>query len=575
MSLLQVHAAAHQPLSSEPPHEWAAENVRLFRSTDSSYYRPEFTPWWNEPMAEMLDDENKEIVVTAPVGSGKSTMIEAMACCLLDRDPGPTLITGQTDDDIQDWAETGLWPTLRACEAIQSKLPSARGKWTKDKAMIERAPIHLTGANMSGLQSKSERYCIGDEAWMWKQGMIGEMRKRIHRRWNGRIWLLGQAGWVEYDDAGNIIGDDFTLAHDQGEQREWCFACPQCGDVQPYDLEQLKYPGDGTKAERALECAYECGNCKTQFGDTDKDRRKLTQSSRYEVEREAKLPGHISFHFNVLALHRAPWSDVVLEYLGAQESLAQGLSLPMEQFRQKQMAKPWDSSMTIERPDLDFDERKVEDFANGEPLDGEADRFLTVDVQRDHYWIKARLWRGDGSSLGIWYGKINTEEGIEKLREKLKIQPVKVLMDSGYDAGRVYDICVKYGYTAIKGDGMSRSYTHPIKAPLGKKASEERLFSRLKHVAAPKGGRARLVHLATDELKDVAARLREGKGAKWQVVANIEESYGKQLDSEQREEFLNPQTNQPKSRWVKKKRDNHSWDCEVYQTAAALIWRIF
>jgi phage terminase large subunit GpA-like protein len=356
---------------------------------------------------------------------------------------------------------------------------------------------------------------------MWKQGMIGEMRKRIHRRWNGRVWLLGQAGFVEYDDAGNIVGDDFTLAHDQGEQREWCFICPQCKDVQPYELEQLKYPDDGTPAERSQEVVYECGNCKTAWNDTSKERRKLAKGAHYEVEREAKMPGHIAFHFNVIALHRSPWADIVLEYLSAKQSMEQGISLPMEQFTQKQLAKPWDPSMTIERPDLDQVAEKAEDYANGEPIDGEAERFLTVDVQRDHYWVGLRAWRGDGSSMALYYAKINTAETIEKLREKMKVSPIKVLIDSGYDAGRVYDICVKWGWTAIKGDGQSKSFSHPVKGQLGKKKTEERLYSRLKRVQAPKGGQARLVHLATGEIKDVTARLREGKGAGWQSVANI------------------------------------------------------
>ena len=61
-------------------------------------------------MEEVLNNANKVICITTPVGSGKSTFIEAMTCCIQDRDPGPMLLTPQTDQDAQDWAETGLWP---------------------------------------------------------------------------------------------------------------------------------------------------------------------------------------------------------------------------------------------------------------------------------------------------------------------------------------------------------------------------------------------------------------------------------------------------------------------------------
>ena len=143
-------------------------------------------------------------------------------------------------------------PPAPACEPLKSRLPTARGKWRKMELVIPRAPIHLTGANMSGLQSKSERWVIGDEAWMWRKGMLGEMLKRLHRRWNGRAVLLGQPGFVEYAESEEVVGDDFTLLHYQGEQREWHFECPACKTRQAYSMDQVRIPEDGTHAERAL-----------------------------------------------------------------------------------------------------------------------------------------------------------------------------------------------------------------------------------------------------------------------------------------------------------------------------------
>jgi len=258
--LLEVYADATQKRSELGPAEWCQENVKLFRSTDANSYRPEFTPWWTEPMKEIRDNGNKTICITTPVGSGKSTMIEAITCNIMDGDPGPMLITGQTNEDMRDWAETGLWPTLAACEPLKSRLPTARGKWRKMELVIPRSPIHLTGANLSGLQSKSERWVIGDECWMWRKGMLGEKLNRLHERWNGRAVLLGQAGFVEFAENEEVIGDDFTLLHYQGEQREWCFKCPVCRTVQPYSLDQVRIPEDGTHAERALAMTYECCN---------------------------------------------------------------------------------------------------------------------------------------------------------------------------------------------------------------------------------------------------------------------------------------------------------------------------
>lgn len=573
--LSESYRGAVQKRTTLQPAEWCRENVRLFRSTDANSYRPEFTPWWTEPMDEIRDNGNKTICITTPVGSGKSTMIEAITCNIMHGDPGPMLITGQTNEDVRDWAETGLWPTLAACEPLKSRLPTARGKWRKMELVIPRAPIHLTGANMSGLQSKSERWVIGDEAWMWRKGMLGEMLKRLHRRWNGRAVLLGQAGFVEYAESEEVVGDDFTLLHYQGEQREWHFECPACKARQAYSMDQVRIPEDGTHAERALAMVYECCNeeCGEQFKDDNKTRRTLSDSSCYVKTRDAILPGHVSFHLNAFALWRSPWSEIVLEWLVAKESMKSGLTMPLQQFTQKQLAEPWDESMTIDRPDLDFleDGESVGNFADGEKIDGEVIRFATVDVGRDHYWLGIRAWRGDGSSVGIYYSRVNTEEMVKQICIDRGVKPNHTYIDSGYEAGRIYDLCRRFGWVAIKGDGSTRSYKHR-KAGGG---VDERLMSPRKTIMAPAGGRVPLVHLAVDPIKDILARLRSGEGARWQVPLDIGDDWINQLDSEERKEFVHQKTKQLVTRWERKKRANHAWDVEVYQVAAALIWKVF
>ncbi len=570
--LTEAYRNAVQKRTTLEPAEWSREHVRLFRSTDSSSYRPEFTPWWSEPMKEIRDNANKVICITTPVGSGKSTMIEAMACNIMDGDPGPMLITGQTNEDVRDWAETGLWPTLAACKPLQSKLPRQRGKWRKMELIIPRSPIHLTGANLSGLQSKSIRWAIADEAWMFRPGSLGHLLKRLHRRWNGRAIALGQAGFIERAENDEVAGDDFTLLHHQGEQREWSFACPSCGTVQPYSLDQVRLPEEGTNAERAIAMHYECETCEEELKDDSATRRKLSDSSRYVKTRDALLPGHISFHLNAFALWRSPWRDIVLEWLTAQDSIKQGLSIPMQQFTQKQMATPWDDSLTLDRPDLDFLEegRSVGDFAGGEKISREMIRFATIDVGRDHYWLGIRAWRPDGSSVGLYYSRVNTEEMVHKICTEMEVNKKCTYIDSGYDTPKVYGLCAQYGWRALKGDGMAPSFKHPIPGGF-----EEKIWSRVRNVQAPSRARIPLYHVAVNPVKDILARLRSGEGAEWQVPEDIGKDWIKQIDSEEREEFVSPTTKQLATRWIRKKRANHAWDVEVYQVAAAIMHRVF
>jgi len=547
--------------SSLKAADWATQNVRLvYGSALAPTFSTEMSPWVVEPMNEFFDNANKELVFLGPVGGGKTTMIEAMLCHIVAEDNGPTLVTGQTDSDVRDWAESRMWPVMRANEATSSQLPDRRDKIRKDAIMFDHMPLYLTGANMSGLQSKSIRFLIGDEAWMWSSGMIAEFRERMHRRWNGRRLLTGQASYVD---------DDYHRAFKAGELREWSFECPECGAVQPFIFKQLRWPEDGTNAERAAACKYHCAACDHGFTDDVQERRRLVESGRYVSKTPAAMPGHISFHFNVLTLWRAPWSDTVAAWLNAQDSLRRGDSTELEKLIQKQLAEFWDGDMSINRPAIDEFDGRVEDYANGEPIEDEVRRFMTIDCQRDHYWACVRAWRADASSVLLWYGRVSTEETLEELRTRYEVPSEHTYIDTGYDTGRIYDMICRFGWCGIRGD-RARRFQHSRK---GRKV--DKLFSPIKTALAPCASRARYFFVATDPIKDILARLRGGEGAAWEVLEGVTKAYASQVDSEAREEFLAPKTNQPQSHWVKKKRDNHAWDCEVYQVAAALVWRLF
>ena len=71
---------------------------------------------------------------------------------------------------------------------------------------------------MTNLQEKSMRYCIGDEVWRWKSGMIKELKARHHDRWNRKTLLVSQ-GW----DAGHEADAEW----DSGTREVWGWTCSQ------------------------------------------------------------------------------------------------------------------------------------------------------------------------------------------------------------------------------------------------------------------------------------------------------------------------------------------------------------
>ena len=126
-------------------------------------------------------------------------------------------------------------------------------------------------------------------------------------------------------------------------------------------------------------------------------------------------------------------------------------------------------------------------------------------------------------------GTKKQEEMVKKICIDRGVAPHQTYIDSGYESGRAYDRCARFGWVAIKGDDAA-GYPHR-KAGGG---TVQRLMSKRKTFLAPCGKRVSLIHLAVNPLKDILARLRGGEGAAWQVVPDIGDSWVAQIDSEER-----------------------------------------
>ena len=61
----------------------------------------------------------------------------------------------------------------------------------------------------------------------------------------------------------------------------------------------------------------------------------------------------------------------------------------------------------------------------------------------------------------------------------------------------------------------------------------------------------------------------------WEIPDDVSEDYIRQIDAEQKIPTTNSKTGETRDIWVRiRKRDNHLWDCECMQVAAAMMMRI-
>ena len=569
----EAFGEAIAPRERVPVYEWAESHVTIPHSARSSRFDRTTAPWLNAPMDAARDNRNREICILAPVGSGKSTFFEVLSCYIVGNDPGPTLAIMQTDADAKDWAETRLHQVFASCGPVTALYPGDRHKKRKLEVIFPHMPYFIGGASINNLQAKSIRWCLGDELWTWKRGLLGEFRRRTHERWNARVILVSQGG----ND-----GDDWAEATAAGEWHEWMWACPACGHRQPYRWGRVKYDDpekgedgepDWARVEASARMECEAEGCGAVVRDDVASRRALSAAARYERTRSGGESGHVTYHFPVMAVWWVPWGRMAVEWLKAQDAKRRGDTNPLRQFIQKRLAEHWLDEEAAPHAKLQGAGYCKADFAEGQPWEGEALRFMTVDKQRDHFWYVIRAWRADGSSRLISEGKLLTFEMVEQARGRHKVKPRLTFIDAQYDTHNVYMHCHRFDWTAIHGSQESGFRHYPRKGINAKPVT--RFYSKIETASLGGGVSARYVFFSAEKCKDALALLRSGQGVPWEIPDDASDDYHAQIDSEVKREVVAKVTKAVSLRWCRiSGRQNHLWDCEVQQVAAAMMMRV-
>jgi len=571
---LEAFCKAVTPPSDMDVVEWACEYVKLPQSARSPNFDIDATPWLRWPMKQIADDENKEVVVMAPVGSGKTTMLEGLLPWIIAEEPGPTLVVMQTDGDARDWTDTRFHPSIKANTKVYPLLPSGktRGNLRKGEIIFPHMPLFIGGANLSNLQSKSIRWVYLDEVWLYKPGMVEEARRRTHDRWNSRVVMVSQAG---------SEGDEFDHAFTDGLIHDFCFECEGCKARQSYQWKQVKFKYHKTEAEEydweaiGESVYYECANdeCKQQYADKAENRRKLAASGEYVSRNNNAKPGRMSATYPAMAVWWIPWRKLVTEWITAQDAQKRMNLAPLRQFIQKRLAQSWvEPNETVSLKSA-VDVYRLKEYFNGEKWEFENFRFMCVDVQQDHFWAIIRAWSIEGKSRLLYCGKIETWEGLRMLRDKMKVPNRCVFVDRGYRPEVVAMECAKAmtqddpnKWNALLGE---ESNGYPVK--IGKRRVIKP-YSSYHRSTTSAGMVSKYVKFSNLLAKDTLTALMRGEGNEWQIPVDHGKDYEKQMQNE-----IKREVSPGKWRYVVSKQHigNHLWDCETMQIVAASIFKVF
>jgi phage terminase large subunit GpA-like protein len=545
--------------------DWAETNVRFPSSDRASRFDRQVAPWMNDVLLAVTNDADTQVFLRASTGAGKTTMMETLACFIVAQKPGPTLFVGQTDDMVKDWTESRLLPIFRECEPVRELFPQDRHALRKTTILFPHMVLFAGGANMTNLQEKSMRYCIGDEVWRWKDGMIKELKARHHDRWNRKTFLCSQ-GWSSEDES--------EREWDSGTREVWGWTCPKCNEWQRYIFDAIKFDQiKNTDGEMQWDLVQDsvkmtCEHCEAEFADTAANRRELSSAASFRALNPNPVRGHRSFEVPAYAVWWIPWFSIVKEFLEATDAKSNGNLEPLKQFVQKRKAQTWQEEVVSDLPEISAGDFAKVDYFDGQKIDAEHRRFLCVDKQRDHFWFVIRAFRVDGSSMLLAEGKILTWDAIQTLQAQYKVNPRAVVIDAGYDTPLVYEQCARNGWTASHGSGQDGFYHMDNGRRIRKFVSKIETA-----VAGSDNLRAFYFFFSNEGIKDKLSALRQPDAApKWETPRDASNDYRAQMVAEMKKDVINGKTKQIEQRWVKiGGRANHLWDCECIALASAML----
>lgn len=542
------------------PLDWMEEHVALPHSARSTKFDRLQAPWLNGPLREFANPRTKQINLRVNTGGGKTTLLELAIPYAIAVQPGGMLLVGQNDQDAKDWAESRLHPVLKGCEPVAKLYPNNRHAERTMEVLFPHMPLFIVGANLGSLQSKSMRYCIGDEVWRWKPGMIKELKARHHDRWNALTMLVTQ-GWSSMHE----MEQEFN----SGEIHVWGSACAGCGEWSPFEWGNIKFEEieleDGTlDFQKTMDSTrHVCPRCGHETADTIANRRAMADRGEYRVESQNFIPGIKSFTWNALGVWWISWRKLVLEWLKAIEEKKKGNLEPTKAFIMKRLAQVWKEEVDLKADWQVLDDRKGT-YEPGDEWEEEHTRFLTVDMQKDHFWYVCRAWAVGGASRLIEFGRFRSFDEIRDLCQRLKVPDSNVAIDSGYDAPQVYRKCLasKGAWKPFKGDQKAFFSVRGVRRPWVATQIDPM-------IGTSQQGRSRMFLILFSNLmtKDILSLHIRGLASPWALPSDVSAEYMKQMTAEIRREV----NGRPRWEPVRNGAPNHAWDCEAMQVVCALL----
>lgn len=571
---------AWKPADRRPIHEWARENIIFHTGTITGPFSTRQSQWMEDIFHSLQDLKIRRVRLRKGIKIGGTLMAEVYLQWIICNDPGNVSWTMQTESEMEDHLKSRLWPLMiDGCRATFVRLPPVGDKRTINRIYFGSSYVAFNSATKGQQQSKDVRYKINDETWLpcWipvYQQAIGRT-SAYERIGLSKIFDVSQAG---------VKGDVEDTNFLEGHQADLYVLCRSCGKPTPlsFDVERedksragVIFPeakqADGYfNVARACEvCRYHCVACNSEEPESEKLRQQWFSTEHWVPKNINASPAYKSYHVETLSAKKFP--SLVEQFCNAYNARRRGFDDGMINFCQQELARPWiekGESIDLRHGTLEHPYR-YSDYTQGEIWPGEEARALTIDRQKDHFWVLIMAWKKTGDCRQLFFGRVQRVEEVFELQKKYRVPYHHVMEDAGYDEPSVLNDCVRFhekdrtGWVALRGE-KQKEFLHE-----GRDGKKEKKYYSVPQRILHGTDYVFKIYFSADNIKDMLApRIRGLTPCRFDLPTDVSLAYVDHVNAEQKIELYPGQFGwQP----VPKGKPNHGWDCTVMQLVFALV----
>ncbi|MBJ2150640.1 terminase gpA endonuclease subunit [Paracoccus sp. IB05] len=262
----------------------AEQHMRVNVSGQWKKFRADVAPYMVEPTDMSASRQFRALVFAGPSQSGKTLMLQTVACHAIMSDPGRVALFQMTRDAAQLMEREKIAPVIYNSPDLKARLAQGRGSDTIfQKIFTGGTHLTLDYPTPEKLASTTVRTLMATDfdRPAWGNGSIGDGDPYTQMRARTRTYMSRGMVIIESSPGAPIRDENWKpqSPHDcppvafgvlslypDGTRGRWYVPCPDCGAFFEMTFARLVYPDSADPAEAGEAARMRCPHCRETFG---------------------------------------------------------------------------------------------------------------------------------------------------------------------------------------------------------------------------------------------------------------------------------------------------------------------